>query len=392
MRLIDTMSDLERVAAELAEELAGEPLVAADTEAAGYHRYSDAVCLLQLSTRERTWLVDTMAVGSLNPIAEAFEDPSVEIVFHDADYDLRLLDRDFGLDVRGLFDTKIAARFAGERSFGLGSLLEQELGIGLEKKYQRADWAKRPLSADMLEYAAMDTRYLPRLRDLLKSRLEEMGRLHWAEEEFRISEQTRWTPADDDDEDDYLRLKNTRDVDPRGMAALRELYNWREGVAEQRDVAPFRVLGNDVLVETARRLPADLKELGDVPKLSPANARRWGQDLLAAVERARGLPASALPERPRRPRRPERDPELEARVERLKAIRDREADRLELERGFLMPRAQLEDIARATPSSEAELASIPGIRQWQVEAMGGALVRGLNDTGNTQDKGDRHGR
>lgn len=388
MRLINTMTDLEQLAGELTAELASEPLIAADTEAAGYHRYSDAVCLLQLSTRDRTWLVDTMAVGSLNPIAEAFEEPGIEIVFHDADYDLRLLDRDFGLDVRGLFDTKIAARFAGERAFGLGSLLEAELGIELEKKYQRADWAKRPLSTDMLEYAAMDTRYLPRLRDLLSARLREMGRLHWAEEEFRISELTKWVTSGVDEEG-YLRLKDTRDLDRRSMAALRELYQWREGVAEGRDVAPFRVIGNDILVETARRLPANTQELAQVPKLNQANARRWGGDLLAAVERARRLPESELPERPRRPRRPERDPEVEERVERLKVARDREADRLDLERGFLMPRSQLEDIARQAPSSEAALASISGIREWQVEAVGTALVRALNGTG--QSVADKEG-
>jgi ribonuclease D len=395
MRLINTMSGLEQLAGELAEDLASEPLVAADTEAAGYHRYSDAVCLLQLSTRDRTWLVDTMAVGSLNPIAEAFEEPGIEIVFHDADYDLRLLDRDFGLDVRGLFDTKIAARFAGERAFGLGSLLKAELGIELEKKYQRADWAKRPLSADMLEYAAMDTRYLPQLRDLLRDRLREMSRLHWAEEEFRISEQTKWTSTGEEDEEEegYLRLKNTRDLDRRSMAALRELYQWREGVAEGRDVAPFRVIGNEILVETARLLPADTNELAQVPKLNQGNARRWGGDLLAAVGRARRLPESELPERPRRPRRPERDPEVEERVERLKAARDREADRLDLERGFLMPRSQLEDIARQTPSSEAALSSVSGVREWQVEAVGAALVRALNGTGQTAaNKEGGHGR
>jgi ribonuclease D len=387
MRLIETMPELER----LGEELAGEPLIAADTEAAGYHRYQDRLCLLQLSTRDRTWIVDTVALGSLNPIADAFERPEVEVVFHDADYDLRLLDRDFDLQVRGLFDTKIAARFAGEHAFGLASLLGGELGVTMEKKYQRADWAKRPLSPEMLEYAAMDTRYLPQLRDLLRQRLEELGRLHWAEEEFRIAEQAQWTPPEVEG-NEYLRLKGTRDLDPRSMAALRELYNWRESVAAERDVAPFRVLGNDVLVETARRMPRDAQALGSVPALSPANVRRWGDALLAAVERARSLRESDLPQRPRPPRRPQRDPDEDARVERLKAARDREADRLELERGFLMARSQLEDVARRAPATEAELAAIPGIRTWQVEAIGAALVSALSGNGEASPgKGRSHG-
>jgi ribonuclease D len=369
MQLIETMTELERVG----RELAGETLIAADTEAAGYHRYHDRLCVLQLSTRDRTWVVDTMALGSLNPIADAFEDPGIEVVFHDADYDLRLLDRDFGLQVRGLFDTKIAARFAGDKSFGLASLLREALGVSLEKKHQRADWAKRPLSRELLDYAATDTRYLPQLRDLLRRRLEELGRLRWAEEEFKRQETARWTDGGDP-ADDYLRLKGSRDLDRRGLAALRELYRWREEVAEARDVAPFRVLGNDVLLEAARHLPRDRGSLVSVPGLSPANARRWGDELLAAVARATALSDAELPERPRPPRRPQRDPELEARVEQLREVRDREADRLGLERGFLMPRSELEEVARHAPATEAELVAIPGIRRWQAEAMGPALL------------------
>jgi ribonuclease D len=387
MRLIETMPDLER----LAGQLAGESLIAADTEAAGYHRYSDRLCLLQLSSREDTWLVDTIALASLNPLADAFEAPNVEIVFHDADFDLRLLDRDFGIQIRGLFDTKIAARFVGERAFGLASLLEGALGVVLEKKHQRADWAQRPLSGDMLEYAAMDTRYLPELRDLLRSRLEELGRLHWAEEEFLMQEQARWEPTGEPNTE-YLRLKGTRDLDRRGLAALRELYGWREKLAEERDVAPFRVVSNEVLTEAAKRLPRNANELGSVPGLSPGNVRRWGDELLDAVERARSLPETDLPDRPRSTRRAQRDPDLDAKVERLKRARDQEADRLGLDRGFVMPRAQLEELARREPSSEEELAAIPGVRAWQVEALGAALVGSLKAAGQpSSGEGRAHG-
>jgi ribonuclease D len=388
MHLIETISELEQ----LGRELQGESLVAADTEAAGYHRYRDRLCLLQLSTRDRTWIVDTMALGSLNPIADAFEEPGVEMVFHDADYDLRLLDRDFGVQVRGLFDTKIAARFVGEESFGLATLLEEELGVSLEKKHQRADWAKRPLSPELLEYAAMDTRYLPQLRDLFRERLQELGRFHWAEEEFRIQERTRWTLPEEDGTG-YLRLKGARDLSGRSLAALRELVAWREGVAAERDLAPFRVLTNQVLLETARRLPRDPNGLESVPGLSPANARRWGKPLLGAVARAVSLPEAELPRFPKSPPRPRRDPEMEARIERLKEARDRQAERLCLERGFLMPRSQMEDVARTAPRTQEELAAIEGIRRWQVEALGEALVEALSVNGEPRpETGRSHGR
>ena len=371
MRLIETISELEQ----LADRLAAEPLIAADSEAAGFHRYDDSLCLVQISTRDETWLLDTLSLGSLNPVAELFGDPAVETIFHDADFDLRLLDRDFGVYVRGLFDTKIAARFAGIRSFGLGSLLEDELGIKLKKKYQRADWAKRPLPEEMLEYAAMDTRYLPALRDHLRDRLTSMGRLAWAEEEFRIQEQTGWEPPDDDRT--YLQLKRVRDLGRRSLAALREIYDWRESVARERDLAAFRVVNNDELVAVAREMPANRRELEEVGRLSRGNARRWGPDLLAGVERARAMSDAELPEPPKRKPRPPRDPAVDARVDRLKPVRDRAAERLELDKGFLMPRSQLEDIARARPSSLDELAAVDGVRQWQVGALGEALIDAL---------------
>ncbi|HEX7089873.1 MAG TPA: ribonuclease D [Longimicrobiales bacterium] len=365
----------ERVA-EVAEALRGADLVAADTEAAGYHRYRDRVCVLQLATRTATYVLDTLAVTDLSPLAGLFADPAREVVFHDADYDLRLLSRDFGLAVRGLFDTKIAAEFLGERAIGLASVAEKYLGVRLEKKHQRADWAQRPLPEDLLEYAAADTRHLPTLRDRLRTELEMRGRLAWAEEEFRIAEAQVWSaPAQDGK--GYLRLKGTRDLKPRQLAALRELFQWRERTAEERDVAPFRVLTNEAMIELARQMPASTAALARLRAVPRSVAERFGEELLDALQRARALPEAELPVRPRGPRRPPPDPEFEALVERLRAARDAAADTLGLDRGFLMPRAQLEELARHKPRTESALLGIPGVRRWQVEAAGRQLLEAL---------------
>lgn len=369
MEYIATEAELETAVA----RLRGEPLVAVDTEAAGYHRYEDRVCLLQLSTRTDTLVIDTLSLARLDGLMPILADPAVEVVFHDADYDIRLLQRDFGLTVRGVFDTKIAAQFLGEQAFGLASLVEKYLGRKLTKAFQRADWARRPLPPEMLEYAAGDTEYLPALRDGLREALEAAGRMRWAEEEFRLEESIRWEPAEDTGEA-YLRLKHTRDLRPRQLAALRELYGWREGVARTRDLAPFRVLTNDVLVEIARRMPRTTRELSEVPGAPRSLADRYGRELLAALDRARGLAESELPVRPRPPLRPPPDPEFEALVERLRQVRDEAATGLGLDRGFLMPRAQLEELARRRPATLAEFEAIPGFRRWQVEAVGGELL------------------
>ena len=369
MEYIQSEADVERVAAALQRE----PLFAADTEAAGYHRFHDRICLLQISTRTETFLIDTLAVTQLTALEGPFTEPDREVVLHDADYDLRLLARDFHIHVRGLFDTKLAAQLIGEEAFGLGALVEKYVGARLDKKHQRADWAQRPLPREMLEYATEDTRHLPGLRDALKAELERLGRWSWAEEEFTLRESSRWAVEQGDDA--YLRLKNTRDLNPRQMAVLRELYTWRESVASRRDVAAFRVVGNEVLVAVARALPRDMKQLVRVETVPGSIADRYGAELVAAVQRASAIPDEQLPQRPRAPRRPPPDADFDEQVERLKRARDAAAESLGLERGFLMPRQQLEAIARLRPRTSEELLQVEDMRRWQIEALGDRLLK-----------------
>lgn len=365
MEYVQTEAALNAVA----ESLAGAPLVAIDTEAAGYHRYHDRICLLQLSTRSYTWVLDALALPSLAVISRIFSDPKTEIVLHDADYDLRLLERDYGVHVTRLFDTKIAAQLIGEPQIGLAGLVEKFLGVRMDKKHQRADWAQRPLSAELLEYAAEDTRHLPAVRDRLLLELERHGRTAWAEEEFRLRESIRWrAPAEDSDP--FLRLKHTRDLSRRQLAALREIFAWRERVARERDVATFRVLGNESLVAIARSLPRANAALAAVDGISPGLIARRGAEILDAITTALNIPDAELPVYPKPPRRPPPDPELEQRIDRLRVARDEAARRLRIDRGFLMPRQQLEDIARRRPTTPVALKEIPAIRDWQIEAVG----------------------
>lgn len=360
---------------DLADRLRGLPLIAADTEAAGYHRYLDRLSLLQISSREENFLVDPLALDDLSPLQSLFADPTTETVFHDADYDLRILHRDLGWSVHGLWDTQIAAAFLGERSLGLGNVAEKFLGLRLPKAYQRADWAERPLGEGMKEYAATDTIHLPALRDRLREELERGGRLAWAEEEFRLREETRWEPRGDDREA-FLRTKGARDLPPRGLAILREVHGWREGVAEERDQAPFRVLPNEALIELSVRPPRTAEALASVRGVGDRLVERRGTEILDAVRRGLEVPEGELPRFPRSPR-PERDPELEARIERAKQARNRRAEELGLDPGFLISRALLDEAARAEPTTLEELARVPGVRRWQTEATGDALLSAL---------------
>jgi ribonuclease D len=368
---IDTPEGLRQTVA----QLRGEPLLAVDTEAAGYHRYFDRLSLVQVSTRERNFLIDPFTVGPLGPLAELLEDAAVETVFHDADYDLRILDRDAGLRVFGIFDTQIAAQFLGERQLGLGNLADKYLGLKLPKEFQRADWAERPLSEGMKEYAATDTAHLPALRDRLRAGLEERGRLHWAAEEFERREATRWAEPEEGREA-FLRMKGARDLSPRGLAILRELHAWREGVAKERDQATFRILNNQALLEMSAAPPGDLAMLRAITGVSEGMVNRRGREMLAAVKRGLAVPDEELPRFPRAPRW-ERDLEFEDRVERLKQARNRRAEEIGLDPGFAMGRTLLEDVARTRPADLAGLTAVAGVRRWQVEALGEALLRAL---------------
>jgi ribonuclease D len=367
--------DTPRRLREVVDRLKAEPLVGADTEAAGYHRYFDRLSLVQLSSRAANYLVDPQAVPDLSPLGELFGDEAVEKVFHDADYDLRILDRDAHLEVRSLFDTQVAAAFLGERQLGLGNIAEKYLGLKLPKEHQRADWGERPLSEGMKEYAATDTAHLPALRDRLRAELEARGRLHWAEEEFRRKEQTRYAEPDEAREA-WMKVKGARDLPPRGLAILRELYAWREGVAREQDRATFRVLGNQALIEMSVNPPKTFGALKGVTGLSDGLAQRRGREILAAVATALEIPEDQLPRWPRGPRW-ERDYELEARVDALKDARNRRAEALDLDPGFVMSRAQLEEVAKAQPRTLDALAAVPGVRRWQVEAVGEALLKAL---------------
>jgi ribonuclease D len=356
------------------KEISGVKELALDTEGASFHRFLDRIYLLQLSTREHSAIIDPLPIGSPAGLGQLLESKSVEVVFHDADYDLRLLHQDYGWHVTNIFDTRIASQLLGIKSFGLAALLEQFFDVKLDKKHQRADWSMRPLTPDMLEYAAQDTRYLLQLKDHMKGELTRRGRLHWAEEEFARIEGTRWEA--EESMEGFLRLKGARDLSRRELAVLREVANWRDTVAAQLDRATFRVMGNEVLFELARRAPKSVSELGAIKGMPKGMIERGGADIVAALRRGAEVPEAELPKFPRG-QRWNKDRDFDERVARLKAVRDSAATRLELDPGVLCSRERLENIARTGAKTIDDLGSVPDLRRWQIEEMGAGFIAAL---------------
>ena len=375
MGYIHIESDSE--ASGLADDLSSGGRIALDCEAAGFHRYSDRLCLVQVSTTEGTYVVDPLAFDPSELLREALEDPQREVVMHGADFDLRLLHRDLGIELRGLFDTQIAASLLGLASLGLAALLEERFGVKLSKKYQRADWAERPLTDGMLDYAAADTGHLMDLRDQLGEELAAAGRSAWVEEECRALEDSARVPKENTEpRDPVTRVKGARDLSPRQVTALRVALNWRDDLARERDKAPFRVIGDGPLIDAVAMHPQRAEELTSIKGFPRSLAKGKGQQLVTRLRSVVDMPETELQPYPRRqrggPGRP--SPEVEQLAERLKSARNQKADELGLARGTLLANAVLLEVALAAPTSSDALAAMPGMRRWRMDVLGDQLL------------------
>ncbi len=358
--MITTQSGLE----ELAARLGREPLIACDLEADSLHHYREKVCLLQFSTPDYSALLDPLAIADLSPLAPVMADPQIRKIFHGADYDIRSLHRDFGIEVQNLFDTMIACQFLGEKEVGLAAALKKRFGVELDKQFQKADWSRRPLSPEMLAYAVEDTTLLISFYGQLSEELQAKGRLAWVEEECSVLQGVRVVSREDAPL--FIRFKGAAKMEPRALAVLEELLRFRDEQAGRLDRPPFKVIGNEALTELAEKRPRLPSDLAGIPGLSEKVVQRVGAGLLKAVARGCALPAAELPRFPFIPRSP-RDPMKEERLKLLKGWREVKAKNLLLEPGILANNSLLEALAEL-PEAAAVDAVIP--RRWQRELFG----------------------
>jgi ribonuclease D len=296
------------------------------------------------------------------------------VLMHGADYDIRILDRDYGVRIAGLQDTQIMAQLLGEEKTGLAALLEKELEIRLDKRYQRADWGRRPLNAGQLAYAAADTAHLGDLADRLRARLEELGRWEWAREDFLKLEGVRNSTADPDPIV-FERIKGARGLRGAARDRLFSLHQWRDQQARSRDIPPFKILGNKPLLAMAENPPSDLEQLGELEGVGPNAVRRWGRDLLRLINRPR-----RAPKRVRSPRPPTPDAAERKRLKRMLATRDAKAEELGIQAGLLCSRGAAEAVSSHKPlcTTVRDLAEA-GFEGWRLEVLGDAFLKAIAD-------------
>jgi ribonuclease D len=352
------------------KRVAAQPIVAVDTEADSLHSYFDKVCLIQISIPGEDLVIDPLRKLDLSAFGAVLADGRITKILHGADYDLRILNRDFGFTISNVIDTMICAQLLGYDGIGLAALLERYFAITVDKTHQRADWAMRPLPKVMLEYASSDTRHLIELAATMREELQALGRWQWAEEEFGRLEAIRFAEKDVNGEG-FRRLKGISAFDRRSLAIARALYDWRDELARAADRPPFKIFGNDIIVEVAKAKAATPEALGGIKALVPAYRRRYEREILRRVREAMALPEDALPEKGE-PRHWIRDKAIENRIAQLKDIRDKKAKELKIDPGVLAPKHVLSAIA-----TTGNLDEVPAMRSWQKEVLGDDLIRAL---------------
>jgi ribonuclease D len=371
-RWIRTLAELDS----LVLSLAGAALIAVDTEADSLHHYPGKLCLMQIADdRGRAHLVDPLALPTLAPLSPLFADPRIEKVLHAADNDLAYLKRLHGFTVASLFDTAVAARFLGAKALGLDGLLKEYLGVEPVKSRQKDDWSRRPLTIEQEAYALNDVLHLLPLRARLLDELRAKGRETWVEEECAALAALE-LPDKASDPDAYLGLKGAKDLDRRGWAVLRELYQAREAIALTLDRPPFMIIGHETLVALAATRPHTLEAVLGVPGCSSRVVQRAGPAILEAVKRGEALPDAELPVRRPVPR-PHVPAATRRRAEALRAWRANAARGLALDPGALLPQRVIDRLAIEPPRDLAELEQVEGVRRWRVTVFGPELLKAL---------------
>ena len=278
----------------LAERAREEGRLGIDTEFMPEGRYRPLLCLIQVVVGEEIALLDPLSGPSFDPapLADVLADPEIEIVLHAGRQDVALLRREWGRPVTNVFDTQVAAGFAGfSAQAGYLGLLHDALKIRVAKTASFTRWDVRPLTREQLDYAAEDVEHILPLADELQSRLEAKGRLGWAREECRPIEEAT---DERDPEESWRRLPRSTSMDPRERAVARELAAWRERVAMAEDRPVGSVLRDPAAVELIKRQPRDQRALSQIRGINPDVVRKRGKDILAAIERGKAAPPLKL--------------------------------------------------------------------------------------------------
>ena len=365
--LITTPKALHR----LADQLSKEDIIAVDTESNSLYAYQEQVCLIQFSTRKQDYLVDPLRIADLSPLAPIFASPKIEKVFHAAEYDLMVMKRDYKFSFRNLFDTMVAGRILGWEAVGLGSIIKTYFGITADKRFQRADWGKRPLSRAMMAYARLDTHFLIPLRNMQRKLLKESGLLSLAEEDFKRACHVTITNGKKDINEIFWRVNGSRMLPPQKATVLRELCHYRDRLAKKLNRPLFKTINNKALYALAETCPTTQQELAQIKGLSKTLVRQHGHEILAVIKD--GLRKE--PSYPPHNRRPSES--YINRLDNLRTWRKVKARKMKVGSDVILPRDLIYAIAEANPKTQKDLAEILQEVPWRLKHFGEEIMEVL---------------
>jgi ribonuclease D len=352
-------------------------VIGIDTESNSFWAYREQVCIIQIIAGKRVFLLDPLKLEDLSPLGQVFHDPGIIKIFHGADYDLRCLSRDFGLEPAPIFDTMVAALFLDYPALGLGALVKRHFGVDLPKSnaLTRYNWAERPLPDKQFDYMINDVIYLQRLREILVEQLRQKDLTEEVEWEFRQLEQLPQRRQNQPDPAHTIwAIKGAKTLEPLEQCVLRQLNDHRECLAEDMDLPRFKVLSNKVLIEIARRQPKRKDQLAGIKGMTPGMVQRFGRGVLEAVKAGlEDFEGGRIPQAPQvlSVRGPQMDSLL---VDNLKKWRKEEAEKWSISPQAVLPTFCLKEIARATHLDPLALSQIPGMIPARMEKYASRIL------------------
>jgi len=371
----------------LLDQLQQQHIIAVDTESNSLFRYYPKVCLIQLTALADPdsadprdvvdYLVDPLALTDLQPLGELLQKPDLEIIMHAADNDIVILQRDFDFQFHTIFDTQLAARILGWKQIGLAAMLQAHFGVVSDKRMQRTDWGRRPLTSEQIMYAQTDTHYLPALRAEMRKELQAAERWEEANEAFSM---LRLLDYSEPAARTFWQMRQLRDVPQDAHGVLEALWTWRESEAQRRDRPPFKIATDQTLITLALQQPEQLHELSSMKGISRQLPKQYGATVLKAIVDGRERP---IPEAPPMERQEQPEKIVQNRYDTLRHWRTKMAQQRGVAPEIVFSNSILLALAHRMPRSETEMQEIPEIGPWKAKTYGKDVLAMLHNDGST---------
>ena len=372
----------DKTFAQMMNHLSKQALFALDTESDSLYRYYPRVCLIQISTFADTqhpnlnqmvdYLVDPLRLPDISALGLLLAEPLIEVVMHAAENDILELQRDLHFTFKNIFDTQLAARILGWSRVGLAAILEEQFGIISDKRMQRTNWGKRPLTPQQITYAQIDTHFLPGLRTILIDQLKAKGR--WEEAQAAMAALSKLDyEANAHPKRSFWQMKTTREMPREVTGVLEALWQWREQLAQSENCPPFKILNDQTLGTLALQQPGTAAQLQQITGWNEQQRAQHGQALLDTLAEGQRRPLPAPPEFKLRPEQM-LDKYALNRYDALRRWRSHVAEARGVALEIVFNNNTLLELAQRAPQTETAILEIPEINPWKAKTYGPELI------------------